>query len=114
MVQPIPLDNLERLDDASITGRDHYRVVKALLYAIETIEALPQRRQEWSDYQDVPPPLIPETGAHRVFGEVPKNGDARASGPPSNRTHQTTISFSRARSTRAGAFTDERRHLCCK
>jgi hypothetical protein len=59
--------------NGNIISRDLYLVIQALLYAIETIEALPQRHEVWSDYQDMPPPLIPETGAHRVFGiEVPK------------------------------------------
>jgi hypothetical protein len=35
----------------SITGRDAYIVAKALVYAIETIEGLPERRQEGSDCQ---------------------------------------------------------------
>jgi hypothetical protein len=37
----------------SITGRDAYIVAKALVYAVETIEALPERWQEWSDCQDM-------------------------------------------------------------
>ena len=37
----------------SITGRDGYIVAKALAYAIETISSLPERRQEWSDCEDM-------------------------------------------------------------
>jgi len=37
----------------SITGRDRYIMAKALAYAIETIEALPERWQEESDCQDM-------------------------------------------------------------
>jgi hypothetical protein len=37
----------------SITGRDVYITAKALLYAIEAINALPPQHQEWSDLQDM-------------------------------------------------------------
>ncbi len=36
-----------------ITGRDHSILCKALAYAIETIEALPEQWQEWSDKEDM-------------------------------------------------------------
>ena len=37
----------------SITGRDFYIVAKALAYAIETIESLPERWQEYQDCLDM-------------------------------------------------------------
>lgn len=37
----------------SVTGRDGYIIRKALAYAIETIERLPERWQEWSDKEDM-------------------------------------------------------------
>ncbi len=37
----------------SITGRDTYIIAKALAYAIKTIESLPERWQEHSDYLDM-------------------------------------------------------------
>ena len=37
----------------NITGRDSLIVAKALAYAIESIERLPQRWQEWSDKEDM-------------------------------------------------------------
>jgi hypothetical protein len=37
----------------SITGRDGYIVAKALAYAIEIIESLPEERQEASDREDM-------------------------------------------------------------
>jgi hypothetical protein len=37
----------------SITGRDGYLVLQALAYAIETIAALPDRYQEWSNREDM-------------------------------------------------------------
>jgi hypothetical protein len=36
-----------------ITGRDGYIICKALAYAIETIERLPQRWQELGDLEDM-------------------------------------------------------------
>ncbi len=36
-----------------ITGRDHSILCKALAYAIETIEALPEQWQEWSDKENM-------------------------------------------------------------
>jgi len=37
----------------SVTGRDGYILCKALAYAINVIERLPETRQEWSDCQDM-------------------------------------------------------------
>lgn len=37
----------------NITGRDDFIFVKALAYAIATIERLPSERQEWSDCEDM-------------------------------------------------------------
>jgi hypothetical protein len=37
----------------SITGRDFYITAKAFAYAIETIESLPERWQEYSDCLDM-------------------------------------------------------------
>jgi hypothetical protein len=37
----------------TVTGRDGYIVAKALTYAIEAIEALPERWQEYSDKEDM-------------------------------------------------------------
>ena len=36
-----------------VTGRDGYIIRKALAYAIETIELLPSKWQEWSDKEDM-------------------------------------------------------------
>jgi hypothetical protein len=45
------------MKDGPITGRGHMRdlyvLCKALAYAIETIEKLPPRWQEWSDKEDM-------------------------------------------------------------
>ncbi|RCW83461.1 hypothetical protein [Paracoccus lutimaris] len=38
---------------ASVTGRDGYIVVKALIYAIARIQSLPEDRQEYSDMLDM-------------------------------------------------------------
>ena len=38
---------------ASITGRDGYLVLQALAYTILTIEALPDRWQEWSNKEQM-------------------------------------------------------------
>jgi hypothetical protein len=40
-------------DPGGVTGRDAYILAKALAYAIQTIEALPERWQEWSDCRDM-------------------------------------------------------------
>ena len=37
----------------NVTGRDGYIVKKALAYAIETIERLPEQWQEWHDKEDM-------------------------------------------------------------
>jgi len=37
----------------SVTGRDNYIIMSALAYAIEAIDRLPQRWQEWSDQKDM-------------------------------------------------------------
>jgi hypothetical protein len=37
----------------SVTGRDNYIIMNALAYAIEAIDRLPQRWQEWSDQKDM-------------------------------------------------------------
>jgi hypothetical protein len=37
----------------SVTGRDNYIIISALAYAIEAIDRLPQRWQEWSDRRDM-------------------------------------------------------------
>jgi len=37
----------------NVTGRDGSIIVKALAYAIETIERLPEDEQEWSDNEDM-------------------------------------------------------------
>ena len=37
----------------SITGRDGFIIAKALAYAIVAIDQLPEKRQEYSDQQDM-------------------------------------------------------------
>jgi hypothetical protein len=37
----------------SITGRDGYLVLQALAYTILTIEALPEKQQEWSNKEQM-------------------------------------------------------------
>jgi hypothetical protein len=39
--------------ESDVTGRDSYIIVKALAYAIATIEGLPECRQEVSDCEDM-------------------------------------------------------------
>jgi hypothetical protein len=53
-------------EQKSITGRDGYIMCKALAYAIETIERLPTRWQEWSDKEDMKA-LLTHHG-ERMFG----------------------------------------------
>jgi hypothetical protein len=44
---------MRKSETSDVTGRDGYIVCKALTYAIETIEALPKKWQEWSDKEDM-------------------------------------------------------------
>ena len=43
---------------ANITGRDGYIMLQALAYAIECIEHLPERWQEWSNKEDMKTLLV--------------------------------------------------------
>jgi len=40
-------------EPVNLTGRDDYIIIKALAFAIITIERLPERWQPWSDLQDM-------------------------------------------------------------
>ena len=42
-----------KLKSRSITGRDGYIMAQALAYAIEAIEHLPDKWQEWSNKEDM-------------------------------------------------------------
>jgi hypothetical protein len=50
-----------------ITGRDGFIICKALAYAIETIERLPEQWQEWSDKEDMKRLLDAITGGKPDF-----------------------------------------------
>ncbi|MES0042362.1 hypothetical protein [Mesorhizobium sp. M0091] len=41
------------MPENSVTGRDGYIIANALMYAICTIQNLPEDRQEWSDMNDM-------------------------------------------------------------
>ena len=47
------LNNRRRMSRQSITGRDGYLVLQALAYTILTIEALPEKQQEWSNKEQM-------------------------------------------------------------
>lgn len=41
------------MTETNVTGRDGYIIANALIYAICTIQNLPEDRQEWSDMKDM-------------------------------------------------------------
>lgn len=41
------------MTEADVTGRDGYIIANALMYAISTIQNLPEDKQEWSDMNDM-------------------------------------------------------------
>ncbi len=41
------------MTENNVTGRDGYIIANALMYAICTIQNLPEDRQEWSDMRDM-------------------------------------------------------------
>jgi hypothetical protein len=70
-----------------VTGRDGYLTLQALAYAIETIDRLPPRWQEWSnmlDMIDLLDMLTPHADEFRLEarGHIEQRGTVRINGKP--------------------------------